>query len=253
MGKRGWGCIVGVLVGGALAAAGWRLYGQRSVERLPSQESLDDPEVARAYGWVARTPQMRLLRKLVARRAMAVKDRGEALDVGCGPGLLVMELARQAPGLHVTGLDLSEEMLEQAAENARRAGLAHRVAFRIGDAQQIPLPARSVDLVVSTLSLHHWSDPLAVLDEMARVLRPGGTFLVFDLRRDWAAPFWLGLWVIQRLVVPQALRRVNEPSGSRAAAYTPAEAAQLAGRSQLGGWRISTGPIWLVIEGRAEA
>ncbi|MGA9350639.1 MAG: class I SAM-dependent methyltransferase [Anaerolineae bacterium] len=175
--------------------------------------------------------------------------RGEAADLGCGPGQLVIELAQRSPGLHVTGIDLSDEMIARGQDNARRARVADRVSFRRGDAQQIPFPDASLHLVVSTLSLHHWSDPVAVLDEIARVLRPGGSFLIFDLRRDMAAPCWLLLWFVTHVVVPAALRRVNEPLGSRNAAYTPQEAARLAEQSCLSGWRVTRGLLWLTIEG----
>ena len=92
---------------------------------------------------------------------------------------------------------------------------------------------------------------MAVLDKIARVLRPGASFLIFDLRRDMAAPFWLLLWFVTRVVVPAALRRVNEPLGSRNAAYTSQEAARLAEQSRLSGWRVTRGPLWLTIEGTA--
>jgi len=233
----------------ALIATGWWLYNGRPRERIPSRESLDDPEVARAFGRVAAMPQMQLLRWFVARRAVAMTGRGEAVGLGCGPGQLAIELARLAPGLHVTGIDLSDEMLTQGQENACRAGVAERVSFRRGDAQQIPFPDASLDLVVSTLSLHHWSDPVVVLNEIARVLRPGGSFLVFDLRRDMAAPFWLLLWFVTHVAVPAALRRANEPLSSRDAAYTPQEAERLAERSRLRSWRVTRGPVWLTIEG----
>jgi ubiquinone/menaquinone biosynthesis C-methylase UbiE len=203
---------------------------------------------------------MRLLRWFVARRAANMTQQGEAVDLGCGPGHLVIELARQAPGLHVTGVDLSDEMLARAEGYGRRSGVGDRVSFRKGDVQQIPFPDGSLDLVVSTLSLHHWSDPVAVLDEVARVLRspepaegrPGGAFLIFDLRRDVTAPFWLALWFVTHFVVPVALRRVNEPLSSRDAAYTLQEATQLAEQSRLSGWRVTRGPLWLMVEGITE-
>jgi len=83
-------------------------------------------------------------------------------------------------------------------------------------------------------------------------LRPGGAFLIFDLRRDMAAPFYLLLWFVTRLVVPRALREVNEPLGSRDAAYTIQEAAHLVKASNLSGWQVSAGPLWLVVEGKTE-
>lgn len=235
----------------ALIAAAWWLYDGRLRERTPSLESLDDPKVARAYGWVATMPPMRLLRWFVADRAVGMTRCGEAADLGCGPGQLVIELARRAPGLRVTGIDLSDEMIARGQDNARRAGVADRVSFRRGNAQQIPFPDASLDLVVSTLSLHHWSDPVAVLDEIARVLRPGGSFLVFDLRRDMIAPCWLLLWFATHVIVPAALHRVNEPLSSLNASYTPQEAVCLAEQSRLSGWRVTRGPLWLTIEGTA--
>jgi ubiquinone/menaquinone biosynthesis C-methylase UbiE len=230
--------------------AAWWLYSQRPRQRVSSQEGLDDPEVVQAFNRMAAMPQMRLLRWFVARRALGLIQQGHVVDLGCGPGFLALELAQRAPNLNVTGIDLSDEMLSEATNNACRLGLDHRVAFKKGDAQHIPFPDGALDLVISTLSLHHWSHPTAVLDQIARVLQPGGAFLVFDLRRDMLAPAWLLLWSVTRLVVPPALRRVNEPLGSRDAAYTPVEAGQLARGSQLIGWRITEGPFWLTIEGR---
>jgi ubiquinone/menaquinone biosynthesis C-methylase UbiE len=233
----------------ALAIAAARLYNRRPRGRIPSPEGLDDPEVARAFGWVTRMPHMRLMRHMVAARAVRMASGGEAVDLGCGPGQLVIAMAGQAPGLHVTGVDLSAEMLAQADDNAQRAGLAGRVSFRPGDAQQIPFPDGSLDLVVSTASLHHWSDPVAVLNEIARVLRPGGSFLILDLRRDMPAPGYLLIWFATNVVVPSALRRAQEPLGSRNAAYTLWEAMELAEHSHLTGWRLTAGPFWLIIEG----
>lgn len=241
--------ILTASIAAAATLAAWRLYSRRPLERIVSHEGLDDPDLVQAFNRVAAMPQMRLLRWFVARRAIELMPRGVAVDLGCGPGHLVIKLAQMAPQMQVTGLDLSDEMLAEAEIQARMAGLADRISFRRGDAEQIPFPDASLDLVVSTLSLHHWSKPIAVLDELARVLRPGGAFLIADLRRDLAAPFYLLLWCATRCVVPVALRRANEPLASRNASFTPGEAADLAGRSRLSGWQVTRGPLWLTLEG----
>jgi SAM-dependent methyltransferase len=106
---------------------------------------------------------------------------GRVLDVGCGPGRLAIPLARH--GLDVTGLDLDPAMIERARINAGRAlGDDRRPTFVVGDAASLAFPDGSFDLVVSTMSMHHWEDPIAGLREIARVLRPGGRALIWDLR-----------------------------------------------------------------------
>jgi ubiquinone/menaquinone biosynthesis C-methylase UbiE len=249
MRTRTWlGLLAGIALS-ALAVAGWRLYGRRSLERIPRQEAIDDPAAARAYGRIMQLPHMALLRKLVARRAASLMPSGEATDLGCGPGYLTIELARWAPDLHLTGVDLSDAMLTQAIATARLAGVAHQTDFRTADAAALPFPDASLDLVVSTLSLHHWDDPVPIFNEIARVLRPGGAFLIFDLRRDLGPAPWLLIWFATHVVVPQALRHIGEPLGSRNAAFTPDEAAGLLQTSRLTGWRVARGPFWLSIEG----
>jgi ubiquinone/menaquinone biosynthesis C-methylase UbiE len=249
MKKRSWLGIMTGIAFGSLAVAGWRLYGRRSTERLPSQEDIDDPAAARAYGRIMRLPHVALLRSIVARRATNLVAAGAAADLGCGPGYLAVELAHRAPGLHVTGVDLSDAMLTQAIANARLAGVAHQTDFRTADAAALPFPDASLDLVVSTFSLHHWDDPGPIFNEVARVLRPGGAFLLVDLRRDLGPAPWLLLWFAAHVVVPPALRHIGEPLGSRNAAYTPDEAAELLQTSRLTGWHVVRGLFWLSIEG----
>jgi SAM-dependent methyltransferase len=120
----------------------------------------------------------------IAADIAAVAPAGaRVLEVGCGPGHLALRLARQH-GLDVTGLDLDPAMIERARANADRAGDGdgRRPAFYVGDVAALPFADGAFDLVVSTLSLHHWADPTAGLAEIGRVLRPGGRALIWDFR-----------------------------------------------------------------------
>ena len=92
-------------------------------------------------------------------------------------------MARQH-GLQVTGLDLDPAMIARARANADRPGNGdgRRPSFLVGDAASLAFPDASFDLVVSTLSMHHWADPAAGLAEIGRVLRPGARALIWDLR-----------------------------------------------------------------------
>lgn len=106
--------------------------------------------------------------------AAAAPPGGRVLDVGCGPGHLAARLADR--GLHVAAIDLDPAMVERA-----RRRLAARAETAVADVAALPFPDASFDVVVSTLSMHHWADHAAGLAEVARVLRPGGVALVFDL------------------------------------------------------------------------
>jgi len=83
--------------------------------------------------------------------------------------------------LTLTGVDISDAMVERAARRAAGAGLSERVRFEVGDVGALPLSDREFDGVVSTLSLHHWPDPARGLAEIYRVLRPGGEARIYDL------------------------------------------------------------------------
>lgn len=106
-------------------------------------------------------------------------DGARVLDVGTGPGRVPLELARRCPGLVIEGLDLSTEMIDHAR---RAAGSDSPVRFAVGDVGDLPYEDASFDLIVSTMSQHHWADPGAGMRELRRVLRPGCQVWIYDFR-----------------------------------------------------------------------
>jgi len=100
------------------------------------------------------------------------------LDVGCGTGYLLGRLAVRAPQAEaLAGIDAAPAMIEVATGVAAD----DRLRFAVGTAEQLPWPAASFDLVVSTTSFDHWADQGAGLAECARVLAPGGCLVLADL------------------------------------------------------------------------
>jgi ubiquinone/menaquinone biosynthesis C-methylase UbiE len=102
------------------------------------------------------------------------------LDVGCGTGMLLRVANPRWPEANLIGIDPANGMIE----SARR--LTPGATFYIGTAEALPLVDSSIDLALSTASFHHWHNQAAGIREVARVLRPGGRFLLADaVLPDW--------------------------------------------------------------------
>jgi ubiquinone/menaquinone biosynthesis C-methylase UbiE len=102
------------------------------------------------------------------------------LEVAPGPGFLSIELAKR--GLPVRALDISKTFVDIARSNAAAEGVD--VRFDQGNAAALPLDDASVDFVVCRAAFKNFTEPLKALQEMRRVLRPGGKALLIDMRRD---------------------------------------------------------------------
>lgn len=138
---------------------------------------------ASAYDRLAGRAFGRLYARVAADVAGAGLETGSrVLDVGTGPGRVPIAIAKAAPYLQVEGLDLLPEMIDHARRAATAAGVADRVTFTVGDVAALPYRDASFDLIVSSMSQHHWPDARAGLRELRRVLRPGGHLWIYDLR-----------------------------------------------------------------------
>jgi ubiquinone/menaquinone biosynthesis C-methylase UbiE len=136
--------------------------------------------VARWYEKTTRK-DMAEFRGLAARLSALLPEGGDVLEVAPGPGFLSIALAGGGK-LRVTGLDISKTFVEIARKNAAEAGV--QAEFRQGNASQMPFAANSFDLLVCRAAFKNFSAPERAVEEMRRVLRPGGTGLIVDLRHD---------------------------------------------------------------------
>ena len=179
--------------------------------------------------------------KLVADHTAA---GSRVLEVAPGPGYLALELARL--GFAVVALDVSKTFVELAQARAKEAGVS--IEFRQGQVACMPFGNETFDFIVCTAAFKNFSEPIAALKEMQRVLRPGGTALVVDLRRDASKEGIdeevkkMGLNTINALMTKGAFRFMLLKS-----AYTVAEIKQFASQTDFRKCDIVTDSIGMEI------
>jgi ubiquinone/menaquinone biosynthesis C-methylase UbiE len=212
--------------------------------RVPEMEGRTAVWYARQRGTES---QLRLVREQAAALTDGLQAGAEILEVAPGPGYFAVEVARR--GYAVTGLDISHTMVQIATEHARRSGVA--VDFRHGDATAMPFEADRFDLVACQAAFKNFLDPVRALDEMHRVLRPGGTAVIQDLnpdatRADIAAEVRrMQLTAINRVVTRLTLGWL------RRRAHSTAQFRTLAQRSMFGAAEVRTDGIGLEVRLRA--
>lgn len=136
------------------------------------------------YNAISRSPMFQKNYELVADDVVSYCPEGNILDIGTGPGWLLIKLYRKSPRLRLTGVDASGSMVTKARKNISKAGVSHAIDIEAGNAGLLPFHGESFDAVVSTGSIHHWKEPERGLSEVYRVLKRKGTALIYDLVSD---------------------------------------------------------------------
>ncbi|MGV8849020.1 MAG: class I SAM-dependent methyltransferase [Propionibacteriaceae bacterium] len=141
-----------------------------------------------AFGWMGEPLYQRVAADAAQAEGLAPGDL--VLDIGTGPGRVPRLLHQLRRDLLVEGIDVSAEMIEGARATADReepvTSGSGALRYTVADVADLPYPDRSVALVVSSLSLHHWPDPEAGIAEIRRVLRPDGKAWLYDVNPQLA-------------------------------------------------------------------
>jgi demethylmenaquinone methyltransferase/2-methoxy-6-polyprenyl-1,4-benzoquinol methylase len=133
----------------------------------------------------------------------SAQDPKRVLDVATGTAGVAIALARQS-GAHVTGVDVSEEMLAVGRLRVDSGGLQDRIDLQAARAEELPFAEGTFDAITFTYVLRYVSDPAATIAELARTLRPGGVMAGLDFFVP-PNPFWhAAWWSYTRLVLPAA-------------------------------------------------
>jgi ubiquinone/menaquinone biosynthesis C-methylase UbiE len=209
--------------------------------RVPEPEVMDDSGEVEAYASAAAQKHLDAIDNTLIEHALRLVrgcDVGRALDIGTGPGQIVIKLAKRLPRWEVTGVDRSPAMIAQAQANLAAEGgaeLARRVEFELADGNRLPFPDRSFQLVMCNSVLHHLAEPEKLLSEMARLATADGAILLRDLRRPGRLAYPLHVRWHGRNYSGEMLRLYRD---SVRAAYTVPELERLLAGSAISGARV---------------
>jgi ubiquinone/menaquinone biosynthesis C-methylase UbiE len=170
---------------------------------------------------------------------------GLALEIGPGPGYLGLEWLKHTEGTQLKGLDISADMIAVAERNAKEYGLTSRVEYVRSNGNKMPFADSMFDAVFTNGSLHEWAGPKNTMNEIWRVLKPGGRIFISDLRRDM---FVLMKWFLYMASKPKEIRPGLISSIN--AAYTPDELKELIEDTKLASCKVSGNLIGVKLTGK---
>ena len=130
-------------------------------------------------------------------------NHGLCLEIGPGPGYLGLDWLSKTDGTTLKALEISPDMIKIAEKNAAQYGLLERVKYVKGDAQKMPFDNETFDGSFTNGSLHEWSQPAKIFDEIYRCLKQGGRYMISDMRRDMNPLF---KWFLKLMSKPKEIR-----------------------------------------------
>jgi ubiquinone/menaquinone biosynthesis C-methylase UbiE len=214
-------------------------------DRIPlPEEPIADMDAVVQYDRGAKhyiMPEYKYFVRKVLKRGI---KSGRVLDIGTGSGRLAIELAKVRGGhFDIIALDISENMIRRARENARQYGVEDKITFLVATAEALPFADSSFDLIISYASLHHWFKPVTVFDEVKRATRENGLAIIRDNKRVYQNPLWRAvIWLISRFMNKR--HRQNWPKAILAS-YTVREVREILGRSRLSDYRVSSDFVYI--------
>jgi ubiquinone/menaquinone biosynthesis C-methylase UbiE len=137
--------------------------------------------MARWYDKNTRKHRLSEMKQYAQEVSNHIKTDNAVLEVAPGPGYFAIELAKLGK-YKITGMDISQDFVEIARRNAKDAGVD--IEFQQGNVSEMPFPDNKFDFIFCSAAFKNFKDPSTALDEMYRVLKPGGMVLIADMNRN---------------------------------------------------------------------
>ena len=221
------------------------------IPREPEREGQQEGDAVAAYDRTNGWSVFSIERWIILHQMIKDKPQGRLLDIGCGPGFLAAAIGRKFKNNSIIGLDINRQMLDIAEKRWPETSNPN-LSFLPSDAQQLPFADKTIDYVVNSLSMHHWQNPEMVFHEISRVLKPGGSFLIFDLKRDGPHYVYYLLKIGQTLVAPKPIKETNGAVGSFWSSYTLAETENMLAKIPFQRWELDKRSPLLIVRGHVK-
>lgn len=196
-------------------------YGDRGAKSSQVRQMFD--KIAHSYDTLNHTLSAgvdKIWRKQTVKSLTGVvHDVNSILDVATGTGDMAILAARQFPSAHVTGIDISDGMMEIGRQKLDKEGLTDKVVLMNADCCSLPFPTGSFDAIVSAFGLRNFENLDACLKEMHRVLDDNGRVAIADLCSPTAFPMRQLFWLYQKMMMPLAGRLISRDD--KAYTYLP--------------------------------